>query len=288
MTTQESPHRQEADRRLQLTEGTNTIDPSHDLTRDLTGSVMLEATIDVQITHASGRVIADGNHVRGWLTARLVPASIGDRFDSEVCSGHPNPNTARPTVAAPSLHTGPTIIAAAGRTRPRQPTTATDTSAPTTPTSQPPSQPPGRSATATRPLSPPSTSRASPVHLDTSELSAGDAWCEHAHTGNARIAVDWEPGGFWHKPGRDALGMRATGAARSTRCPSRTRSGTPRWRRRWSTRSPRRASRSSGLATRPYASSSTSPNRGPADWHSAPRTSRHPPGRRSDRPARPS
>jgi hypothetical protein len=39
-----------------------------------------------------------------------------------------------------------------------------------------------------------------PVHLDTSELSAGDAWCRYPHTGTDRIAVAWEPGGFWHSP----------------------------------------------------------------------------------------
>jgi hypothetical protein len=53
---------------------------------------MLEAAIDVQITHVSGPVIVDGNHIRGWLTAGLVSASIGDGFDFEVCSGHANPN----------------------------------------------------------------------------------------------------------------------------------------------------------------------------------------------------
>jgi hypothetical protein len=53
---------------------------------------MFEATIDVQITHVSGPVLADSNHVRRWLTAGLVSAGTGDRLDFEVCSGHANPN----------------------------------------------------------------------------------------------------------------------------------------------------------------------------------------------------
>jgi hypothetical protein len=54
--------------------------------------MLLEAIIDVQITHVSGPVIVNGTHVRHWLTAGLVSAGSGDGFDFEVCSGHANPN----------------------------------------------------------------------------------------------------------------------------------------------------------------------------------------------------
>jgi hypothetical protein len=39
-----------------------------------------------------------------------------------------------------------------------------------------------------------------PVHIDTKELSAGDAWCKHTHGTDGRIAVAYEPGAFWHSP----------------------------------------------------------------------------------------
>jgi hypothetical protein len=39
--------------------------------------MLLEATIDVQITHVSGPVIVNRNHVRGWLTAPGSPAGSG-------------------------------------------------------------------------------------------------------------------------------------------------------------------------------------------------------------------
>jgi Domain of unknown function (DUF6891) len=39
-----------------------------------------------------------------------------------------------------------------------------------------------------------------PVHIDTENLSAGDAWCRHTVGTDGRVAVAWEPGGFWHSP----------------------------------------------------------------------------------------
>src|SRR5690349_2993399 len=46
------------------------------------------------------------------------------------------------------------------------------------------------------------TEQAIPVHIDidTEDLSAADAWRKHTDGTDGRVAVAWEPGGFWHSP----------------------------------------------------------------------------------------